>query len=151
MVPLLYSPLDYLLDPVLRGPTIGSSLMCLAAAIISVLVFLRKESLIGESLSHAAYPGVMGGLLTLSLIHEESAMATWAPITAIFGGFSSALLGFFLIQLMEKHLKTASDSTFSVYPLLFFWLWSHPRKLPASHRSSLIVRARPIFLAKPPH
>ena len=60
--------MQYFLDPVLRGPTIGSMLMCLGAAIIGVIVFLRKESLLGESLSHASYPGVAAGAVIASLI-----------------------------------------------------------------------------------
>ena len=46
-------------DPVLQAPTIGSMLMCLASALIGVIVFLRKKALLGEALSHAAYPGVV--------------------------------------------------------------------------------------------
>ncbi len=34
--------------------------------------FLKKESLIGESLSHAAYPGIMIGCIFLGLFSFES-------------------------------------------------------------------------------
>lgn len=65
---LAYIWSDYFFDPVLRGPTIGSMLMCLGSALIGVIVFLRRRSLLGESLSHAAYPGVILGALFAGLL-----------------------------------------------------------------------------------
>ena len=55
----MQSPFLYFTDAVLRAPTIGCMLMCFSAALIGVVVVLRKQSLIGEALSHAAYPGVV--------------------------------------------------------------------------------------------
>ena len=58
---------QFFTDAVLRGPTIGSMLMCLGASLVGVIVFLRKQSLLGESLSHAAYPGVILGVILAGL------------------------------------------------------------------------------------
>ncbi|MDX8430313.1 MAG: iron chelate uptake ABC transporter family permease subunit [Candidatus Algichlamydia australiensis] len=46
-------------DPITRGPLIGSMLMTLSSALIGVFLLIRKRSLVGEALSHAAYPGVV--------------------------------------------------------------------------------------------
>ena len=40
---------SFFTDPVLRAPTIGCMLMCLAASLICVIVFLMRESLIGDT------------------------------------------------------------------------------------------------------
>ena len=47
------------LDPITRAPLIGSMLMTLSSALIGVFLLIRKRSLVGEALSHAAYPGVV--------------------------------------------------------------------------------------------
>lgn len=61
------SPWHYFTDPVLQAPTIGSMLMCLSSALVGVIVFLRKRSLLGEALSHATYPGVVLSVLFMAV------------------------------------------------------------------------------------
>ena len=85
------SPWHYFTDPVLQAPTIGSMLMCLSSALVGVLVFLRKRSLLGEALSHAAYPGVVLSVLFMaSFFPLASDIASWA---ILIGAFLSSLLG----------------------------------------------------------
>ena len=104
------SPLYYFTDAVLRGPTLGTMLMCLSAALVGVVVFLRKQSLIGEALSHAAYPGVILGVIAASFWapdwNEDAAFAA----LILGGAFASGLLGLWLISALEKYLKVRSDS-----------------------------------------
>lgn len=112
--------LSYFTDAVLRAPTIGSMLMCLAAALIGVIVLLRKQSLIGESLSHAAYPGVVLGVIAAgSLGFSEN---DYSPIALLImtGAFFSALLGLFAINSLMKHLKVRSDSALCFVLAVFF-------------------------------
>lgn len=114
------SMLSFFTDAVLRGPTIGSMLMCLAASLIGVVVFLRKQSLIGEVLSHAAYPGVIlgvmsAGALTLTDINEVS-----ITILIMIGGFLTALFGLWTIQQLEEKLRIRSDSALCFVLSAFF-------------------------------
>lgn len=97
-------------DPVLRAPTIGCMLMCVAAALTGVIVFLRKQSLLGESLSHATYPGVIVGLLASSALayYQEDSLLISAGI--LLGAFLSALLGLWMIHLLERKLKVPTDA-----------------------------------------
>lgn len=112
--------LQYFTDPVLRAPTIGCMLMCFAAALVGVIVFLRKQSLLGESLSHAAYPGVILGVIfagMLSLSEDEES------IVAIFimsGAFISTILGMWTITFLERRLKVRSDSALCFVLSAFF-------------------------------
>ena len=63
--------LQYFTDSVLYAPTIGSMLMCMAASLVGVLVFTRKRSLLGETLSHATYPGVIIAIIISTFCRRE--------------------------------------------------------------------------------
>ena len=110
--------LDYFTDPVLRAPTIGCMLMCFASSLVGVLVFIRKRSLLGESLSHASYPGVVLSALLFSFLTPSSDQLVGVGILA--GAFLSALLGFFLIDLLEKRFRVKSDAALCLILSVFF-------------------------------
>jgi manganese/zinc/iron transport system permease protein len=108
----------YFTDPVLRGPTIGCMLMSLSAALVGVLVFLRRESLIGESLSHSAYPGIMLGcfaLAGLSSLQDET-VTVWIMA----GAFVTSILGLWSIHWLERSFNIRSDSALCFILALFF-------------------------------
>lgn len=105
-------------DPVLRAPTIASMLMCLAAGLVGVLVFVRKRSLLGEALSHATFPGVTFAIVLAGFFALETSL----PLLVLIGAFLSALLGFYLIDRMEKKLRVSSDAALAAVLSLFFGL-----------------------------
>lgn len=114
------SPLLYFTDSVLRAPTIGCMLMCFAAALVGVIVFLKKQSLLGESLSHAAYPGVIIGVIcagVLSLSEEEELSVA---ILIIIGAFLSTIAGLWAITFLERKLNVRSDSALCFVLSAFF-------------------------------
>lgn len=108
----------YFTDPVLRGPTIGCMLMSLSAALVGVLVFLRRESLVGESLSHASYPGIMVGCIALGAFasDQEEVVTLWILV----GAFCSAMIGLWAIHWLERSFKIRSDSALCFILALFF-------------------------------
>ena len=109
----------YFTDPVLRAPTIGCMLMCMAAALTGVLVFLRKQSLLGESLSHCAYPGVLIGVIVCGLWpHLESDALLSICIMA--GAFITSLLGLLCIGYLERKVKVYSDAALCFVLSAFF-------------------------------
>lgn len=107
---LAQSPLYYFTDSVLRGPTIGCMLMCLAAGIVGVIVFLRKQSLIGETLSHATYPGVIVGVMTAASLSILVVDETYIAFAIMIGAFISAVMGLMTVQFMERKLGVRSDA-----------------------------------------
>ncbi|HSW87299.1 MAG TPA: iron chelate uptake ABC transporter family permease subunit [Rhabdochlamydiaceae bacterium] len=110
--------LEYFTDPVLRAPTIGSMLMCLASSLIGVIVFIRKKSLLGEALSHAAYPGVvLSTVVTASLFPGSDNIIA---IAVLIGAFIFSLLGLWTIDLMERHLKVKNDAALCFVLSAFF-------------------------------
>lgn len=111
--------LHYFTDAILRAPTIASMLMCFTAALVGVIVFLRKQSLLGESLSHAAYPGVIIGILTAgSFFFSEDEVFLSAFI--IIGAFLAALLGYATIHFLIHRLRFRSDATLCFVLASFF-------------------------------
>ncbi|GAB4226090.1 MAG: iron chelate uptake ABC transporter family permease subunit [Chlamydiales bacterium] len=109
----------YFTDPVLRAPTIGCMLMALVAGLTGVIVFLRKESLLGESLSHASYPGVIIGILLPSLFLEGNHEALLST-GILLGAFMTASLGLYCIQFLRLRLNIAPDAALCFILSAFF-------------------------------
>lgn len=109
---------QYFTDPVLQAPTLGSMLMCLSSAIVGVIVFLRRRSLLGEALSHAAYPGVVLSVLFMAVCFPKGfdMLALAIPL----GAFLSAILGLWVIESMEMRLKVKNDAALCFVLSVFF-------------------------------
>lgn len=95
-------------------------LMCLVAALTGVIVFLRKQSLLGESLSHAAYPGVIIGVLTAAFFDIDDQNDVLISIFIIAGAFLSALAGLWCIHFLERKWKVSSDAALCFILSSFF-------------------------------
>ena len=105
---MTYRWVDFFIDPILRGPTIGSMLMCAAASLIGVVVFIRRKSLVGEALSHAAYPGLIVGAFFCSLfpfLGEESLF-----YFLLLGAFLSSSVAAVLLQRLQNQFHVKSDA-----------------------------------------
>lgn len=105
---MTYRWIDFFTDPILRGSTIGSIFMCAAASLIGVVVFIRRKSLVGEALSHAAYPGLIVGAFFCSLfpfLGEESLF-----YFLLLGAFLSSALASFLLQRLQNQFHVKSDA-----------------------------------------
>jgi len=115
------NPLFYFTDPILRAPTVGSMLMCLSAALVGVVVFLRKESLLGEALAHASYPGVILGVIAAGAFGLESRYeGALLPLLIMGGAFVTALLGMWAIYLMTRVFNVRSDAALCFVLSSFF-------------------------------
>ena len=102
------SLVPYFSDPLLRAPTVGAMLMCLAASLVGVIAYVRRRSLVGETLSHATYPGIILGAGFALL---DSAM--------LFGAFLSALFALLCANFLQKRLKLSSDAALSALLVAF--------------------------------
>ncbi len=111
---------SFFIDPILRAPTLGCMLMCLAASLMGVIVFLRKQSLIGEALSHAAYPGVILGVLVAGMLSVHESQELHLSILALSGAFITALGGLWTIQFLEKRMRVPSDAALCFVLSTFF-------------------------------
>lgn len=105
---MYYRWVDFFVDPILRGPTIGSMLMCAAASLIGVIVFIRRKSLIGEALSHAAYPGLILGAFCFAFfpsLEEEKLLYFLLP-----GAFGTSLIAVALLDFLQSRFRVKNDS-----------------------------------------
>lgn len=112
--------LDYFIDPVLRGPTLGCMFTSFSISMMGVIVYLRKESLIGESLSHASYPGIILGLCIASMAGYTSLHEFEIRILVILGAFTASLLGYGVIHFLTDKLKIKPDSALCLVLSCFF-------------------------------
>ncbi|WP_420421246.1 iron chelate uptake ABC transporter family permease subunit [Simkania sp.] len=111
---------QFFTDPILRVPTLGAMLMCLASSLIGVLAFVRRRSLLGEALVHATYPGVVVGILLASVFFQPS--NPLAFFCVLFGAFLFAWLGLFCIGKLEKKLRLHPDAALCLVLSLFLGL-----------------------------
>lgn len=117
---MLSSVFSYFTDSVLRAPTIGCMLMCMAAALVGVIVFLKKQSLLGESLSHAAYPGVIIGVIIAGTLEISQDHETIIALLVMGGALVSALIGLWAIGFLQNRLEVRSDSALCFILAAFF-------------------------------
>lgn len=99
--------LEYFTDPVLRAPTLGSMLMGLAAGLIGVVAYLRKESLVGETLSHAAFPGAIIGILISGFFDFSEESSTFFMLA---GACLTGIATIYLIHWLETKVRVPSDA-----------------------------------------
>ena len=103
---------DFFVDPLYRAPFIGSMLMCLSAALMGALMFVKRRSLLGETLSHATYPGVVIGALMGALFLEPTSLAS---IFIVLGGaFLFAYLGLQIIERLRNCFRVHFDAALSL-------------------------------------
>ncbi len=108
----------FLTDPVLRAPFWGCIFMCIASSLIGVCLFLRKRSLLSESMSHATYPGATLGVALFALVFPNS--EEWALVAILGGAFISSLLGLRWIDWLEQKGKVRADAALCFVLAVFF-------------------------------
>ena len=127
---------DYFFDPVLRAPLWGCLFMCLAASLMGVLIFLQKRTLLGETLSHAAFPGIVCSLAFYALF--DFWQGALSLLFAIAGAALFAIAGLRAIDCLVKRKKAPADaaqcfvlSSFFGLGILFasYWQSADPKIL----------------------
>lgn len=111
---------SYFSDPLLRAPLIGSMLMCVSASLVGVTVFLRKQSLIGETLSHAAYPGVVLGVSLIGVVLGDITTSPFMSVTMLTFAFTTSLLGMGCMSFLQKKIKVYPDAALCFVLSFFF-------------------------------
>lgn len=112
--------IEFFTHPILRGPTIGCMLMSFVSGLIGVFVLLRKQSLAGEALSHATYPGVILGVVGAGALFGSADDHPFIAMGVMVGAFGTAILGFYLINWVQARLHLSSDSALCLILSSFF-------------------------------
>jgi len=98
-------------DPNTRWILWGSMLLGLSSGVIGSFAYLRKQSLMGDALSHAALPGVC---LAFMLTGTKSTL--WFVVGALISG----LIATWSIGWITRHSKVKQDAALGIILSVFF-------------------------------
>ncbi len=102
---------DFLFDPSVRWVLAGSILIGVSSGVLGSFALLRRRSLMGDAVAHAALPGVavafmLAGTRSLPLM--------------LLGALVAGLLGAFFIQSVIKHTRIKEDTALGLILSVFF-------------------------------
>ncbi|MBC9825203.1 metal ABC transporter permease [Carnobacterium inhibens] len=110
----------------------GSSILGLLSGVIGSFAVLRKQSLLGDAVSHAALPGICLAFILTSSKQME---------ILLLGALVSGLLATWLITVIVKHSKVKFDSALALTTAVFFGfglvLMTFIQKKPNSNQAGL--------------
>ncbi len=123
---------DLLLDANVRWVAGGLFLLGAAAGTLGSFAVLRKQSLLGDALAHAALPGVCAAFL---IAHEKS------PPVVMGGALASGALGVLCVAGLTRHSRIKEDAAIAIVLSVFFGagiaLLTIIQKLPFGNQSGL--------------
>lgn len=97
--------LDLLSSYTVRIVLMGTVLLGIVSGIIGVFLTLKKQSLVGDALSHSALPGVV---LAYILTQESSLLIS------IIGAIAASVFALFLMNIIKKYSKIKSDAILAI-------------------------------------
>ena len=98
-------------DPNVAWVLAGAMLLGAGAGVIGCFAFLRKRSLTGDALAHAALPGVTSAFL---LVGSRN------PYVILCGAMTSCFIGYLFIEYLINKTRIKEDSAFAIVLSLFF-------------------------------
>ena len=102
---------DLIFDYTLRNVALGSMLLGIVSGVLGSFAVLRRQGLLGDTLSHAALPGIaIAFLLTGSR----------TPIVLLLGAGIAGWLGTLLLLRIVKDTKLSEDTALGVVLSVFF-------------------------------
>lgn len=90
---------------------IGTMLLGITAGSLGVFALLRKQSLLGDTISHAALPGIA---LMFLATHSRN------PLLLMLGGSIAGCIGTILMLLITRYTKLKQDTVLGIILSVFF-------------------------------
>ncbi|BDD05164.1 metal ABC transporter permease [Aureibacter tunicatorum] len=119
-------------DYTLRTITIGTGLLGAICGMLGSFAVLRKQSLLGDAISHAALPGIA---LTFILLQTKNSMSF------LVGALISGLIGTLWIRSIINNTRLKSDTALGLILSLFFGfgmlLLTFIQKMPNANQAGL--------------
>lgn len=116
----------------LRNVLIGSSILGATGGAIGGFALLRRQSLLGDALAHAALPGVCFAFL---------ATGSKEPLPLLAGALVSGLLGSFFILAVVRWSRVKEDAAIGIVLSVFYGagivLLTYIQRLPTGNQSGL--------------
>ncbi len=119
-------------DYTFQTVALGSALLGLISGVLGCFAVLRKQSLLGDGVSHAALPGVVMAFILLQSKNTE---------VLLFGALLSGLLATFIILGIMRYSRIKFDSALALVMAVFFGLGlvllTYVQKIPNSNQAGL--------------
>ncbi|MBP8949532.1 MAG: metal ABC transporter permease [Candidatus Promineofilum sp.] len=100
-----------LFDYTIRTVALGAAVLGIVAGALGTFALLRRQSLLGDAMSHAALPGV---LLAFMLTGSK------APVTLVLGAAVAGVLATFLLLTITRYSRIKEDAALGVILSVFF-------------------------------
>jgi manganese/zinc/iron transport system permease protein len=108
-----------LLDPVVLRVLTGTALLGLTAGVVGVFMLLRRKSLLGDVVGHAALPGIGAAFL----LGEWSRRGSGRSLPALLAGaFVAGLCGALCVTLVRRAKRVHTDAALAVVLSTFYGL-----------------------------
>jgi manganese/zinc/iron transport system permease protein len=115
-----------------RNVLLGASLLGVTGGVLGCFALLRRQSLLGDALAHAALPGICVGYL---LTHSKD------PAPLFVGALVAGLIGSLTILVITRNSRIKQDSAIGMVLSVFFGvgivLLTYIQKLPLGNQSGL--------------
>lgn len=119
-------------DYTFQTVALGSLLMGVLSGILGSFAVLRKQSLLGDGVAHAALPGVIMAFLLTGAKNTE---------VLLLGALATGVLATFLIMQIVKHSRVKFDAALAVVMSVFFGLglvlFTYAQKSPNANQAGL--------------
>lgn len=102
---------EYLSDYTLRTIALGAATLGVVSGVLGAYAVLRRQSLVGDAMSHAALPGVVLAFMLTGLKSPPVLMA---------GAAVSGIAGVLLLILVTRTTRIKEDSTLGIVLSVFF-------------------------------
>jgi manganese/zinc/iron transport system permease protein len=100
-----------LFDYTIRTVALGAAVLGIVAGALGAFALLRRQSLLGDAMSHAALPGV---LLAFMLTGSK------APVVLVLGAAVAGVLGTFLLLGISRYSRIKEDAALGIILSVFF-------------------------------
>ena len=123
---------NLLFDYTLRTVALGALTLGIFSGILGSFAMLRKQSLLGDAISHSALPGVaLAFIITLSK----------NPLYLLIGAISAGWLGTLLMMVITRHTRIKQDAALGIILSVFFgfglFLLTIIQKMPTARQAGL--------------
>ena len=119
-------------DYTFRTVALGSALLGVVSGVIGSFAVLRKQSLLGDGVSHAALPGVVAAFLLTGSKNTE---------VLLLGALLTGLAATFIIMSIVKHSRIKFDGALALVMSVFFGLGlvllTYSQKIPDANQAGL--------------
>ena len=105
--------MDILMNYAFQIIALGTALLAAVAAPVGALSVYKGQSLIGDAIGHATFPGVVLAFMTFS---------TRSPAVLLVGAMAAAAVTFFAIQAAHENTRVGLNANLAVFLSGFFGL-----------------------------